>query len=78
MKHFSFFIPPGSKLMGINVMSNAWNDAIAFEAPDGSLILEIMNDSEGAKPLAVKIGNSIFKVLIPGKSYNTLAIKQPD
>ncbi len=70
-KHFSYFVRPGSKVIKT---SGSWDESIAFQNQDGSVILEILNDSDKARDFQIKIGNSMFKTVIPGKSFDTFTI----
>lgn len=72
MKHFSHFINPGAH----NLMtSNLNRDVIAFQNPDGEIVVVAANNDKKAKNIAVKIKNMSFSVKLEAMSFNTFIIE---
>jgi glucosylceramidase len=70
-KHFSALIEPGARVVEI---SGAHPDRIAFQNPDGSVVVELMNDGESTLPLHVRSGGRRYAVELAPKSFASLVI----
>jgi len=72
MKHFSHFVVPGAvriKTVGYN------SEALAFKNPDGSVIVNLMNDSFIDKFITVRFGKKMAQVNLPSGSINTIVFQ---
>lgn len=72
-KHFSHFIKPGAHLIGVST-AGIWEDAVAFQNPDGKVVLVLQNDTANEKPLKIKMGKTAVSVTLPAKSWSTLIL----
>lgn len=72
MKHLSHFVKPGARLITTN---GAFDNLLAFENPDKSIIVVLQNDSETIKKVSVKLGNSVITPELQPNSFSTLVIK---
>lgn len=72
MRHFSQFVKPGARLV---LTTGVWGDKIAFQNPDGSVVLVMGNSltsSFGVSlTLAGRTGNDTINVTLPAASINT-------
>ena len=71
LKHFSYFIKPGSvKLQSAGTFPNQ----LAFITPCGKIILVAMNAENQTRTLIVKAGNRSFTTVLPARSFNTFQL----
>jgi len=71
-KHFSFFVTPGSvKINSLGLFKNS----LAYITPQGNAVIIAANTDNSPKQLRVKIGDNLFSVILPAKSFNTFSIK---
>jgi glucosylceramidase len=70
MKHVSHFVKPGAHLLKTN---GEFNDLLAFQNPDKSIVLVIGSDED--KALNIKIGLKMLSPKIKAGSFNTFVIK---
>lgn len=70
-KHFSALVEPGAHRIETR---GAFADQIAFENPDGSVVLELMNDQKAAVQVDVEAGARRHRVELPAESFGTLVI----
>ena len=73
MKHFSHFIPSGSKL--IKSIEGDTENVIAFSLPDKSIILIVANFTDKDKNLKFKIENKEQNQFLQKMSVTTLQLK---
>ena len=73
MKHFSHFLPSGSKL--IKSIEGDTENIIAFSLPDNSLILIVANFTDKDKNLKFKIENKEQNQFLQKMSVTTLQLK---
>jgi glucosylceramidase len=73
MKHFSYYIRVGAIRVGITNADTSLR-AVAFKNPDGTVILEVQNKSNGAISPLIKVGAQAFTPALPASSVNTFAI----
>jgi glucosylceramidase len=67
-KHFSHFVPANS----VKLASDGnFDDAVAFQRPDGRVVLILANRQAIARRLEVKVGGKTFAVELPANSFNT-------
>jgi glucosylceramidase len=89
VKHFSNFVKPGarriettgnyseggSNLLSVNLGTKLTDgDMVAFQNPDVSIVLIVRNTSGTDKSVAIRLGSSKFKPVIPANSLNTFLI----
>ena len=67
-KHFSAFVLPGAHRIG---HSGSWNDAVAFQNPDGRLVLVVQNSSADPVKVAIDLGDSKITPILPPQSWST-------
>lgn len=75
-KHFSHFVKPGAKLIMTTAM---WGDKIAFQNPDGSIVLVMGNSDGQPHDVTIKLegraeGENTIKVTLPGRSISTFVV----
>ena len=70
-KHFSAEVDTGAKTL---TTTGTFSDEIAFENPDGRIILEICNS--GPKPIELKVraDGSCYSVAVPAESFVTAVL----
>jgi hypothetical protein len=77
MKHFSYYIAVGAvRVLFTNADTNLL--AVAFKNPDGTIILEVQNSSNGTVSPIIKVGTKVFTPALPASSVNTFHIGGPD
>ncbi len=74
-KHFSHFVKPGARLVGLRPY-DAWShsNAIAFQNPEGGIVLVLQNTTESEKPVKVKLEKKSVTVTLPPQSWSTLIL----
>jgi glucosylceramidase len=77
MTHFSKFIRPGSKRIGISIDSKDLLGTAA-QNPDGSIAIAILNQNENPISMQIKMGNYIENVTISAQAIQTINISKPD
>lgn len=70
-KHFSHYIAPGARR--IKTEGN-YGDKIAFQNPDGEIILIVKNSGSVDYPVAINIGGKKAKPTVPAHSISTFRI----
>lgn len=70
-KHFSRLIARGARLVD---SSSSWPDQIAFQNPDGSLVVELMNVTNASVSLQIDTGKLRRPATLPAHSFATLVI----
>jgi len=69
MKHFSHFVRPGAVRMGLK---GPWTgDALAFQNPDGELVVVVANPFRETRHLVLEIGGRSVSAQLEGESFNT-------
>ena len=76
LSHFSKFIRPGAKRIGIESSNNSLMTTAA-QNPDGSIAVVVFNDQTTKKTINLKLGNSSAKITIDGKAIQTIIINNP-
>ena len=77
MKHFSHYIVPGAVRIG-STSNNSSLNTVAFKNPDGSIILEVANNSNSAVSPVIKLYDKTITPSLPGKSANTFKMGGAD
>ena len=72
MKHFSHFIKPGA--FKLTIVGSRGNE-LAFQNPNGEIILIVNNDQEPSKEMRVKIAAKLFIINLRGHSFNSVIIR---
>jgi glucosylceramidase len=70
-RHFSGLVDVGAELIE---SSGPYADRIAFANPDGSIIVELLNDGAAPRELRVAVGSKGYAVKLPEKSFATLIV----
>ncbi len=70
-KHYSSLLAPGATLVE---STGSFADQIAFRNPDGSTVVELLNDGERPKVLTVTVGAEAYSVSLPATSFATLVV----
>jgi glucosylceramidase len=71
MKHFSHFIDKGAYRVQVSKMQE---DVLAFQNPDGKVIVVIYNDSDTDRTYKIKVGDKMVTPKLSSKSFNTITI----
>jgi glucosylceramidase len=71
MKHLSYFIQSGAQKLG---SSNDEADLLAFQNPNGILIILAANRSDSDEQPVVKIGEKVLHMPLPARSFNTFVL----
>ena len=70
-KHFSHFVPANS----VKLASDGnFDDAIAFQRPDGVVVLILANWQAVSRKLEAKVGNKTFAAVLLPNSFNTFCV----
>nr|UXE44270.1 hypothetical protein Hi04_10k_c1556_00026 [uncultured bacterium] len=73
-RHFSHYIAVGATRIGLTGSS----DALAFQNPDGSVVVQVYNKTSSAKTMVVGIGSalsqSLYQISVPAHGWDTLRI----
>ncbi|HET9957223.1 MAG TPA: glycoside hydrolase family 30 beta sandwich domain-containing protein [Polyangiaceae bacterium] len=70
-KHFSSLVRPGAQRIAT---LSSYADQIAFKNPDGTLIVELLNEGNSPIDLQVQAGQRRHLVQLPAQSFATLVI----
>jgi glucosylceramidase len=69
-RHFSQYVQPDATRIAVNGST----DAIAFENPDGSVIVEVYNKGEAVKQTTVGVGEAVYQFDVPSHGWATLRV----
>lgn len=72
MKHLTHFVQPGSK----RLLTQGWENALAFVNPDGTAVLLVYNPDDAEKDIKIRIKDQSFEGSLKPKSFNTFKITQ--
>jgi glucosylceramidase len=72
-KHFSGLVDVGAHVLETR---GAFADRIAFRNPDGTLVVELLNDTDAAKTLTVSANQRQHTLELPPQSFATLLIPE--
>lgn len=70
-RHFSGLVDRGARLLET---SGANPNRIAFQNPDGSIVVELMNDTLAATRVGVTAGSATYSVELPPESFASLLL----
>lgn len=70
LKHASHYVQPGALRLRL-----AYDNALAFANPDGSIIVITSNESQESKDLTLSIGKSSHTVTLAPMSFNTFVLE---
>jgi glucosylceramidase len=75
-KHFSGLVDIGARLIGVetNDSTNGGADVLAFVNPDGSVLVELLNELTTERSARVAVGASVFDVSLPPRSFATVVV----
>lgn len=68
--HFSRFIQPGAKRI-VCAASQEWIEATAFQNPDGSIVVVVMNRTDETCPFYLRFRETFAELDIPARSIQT-------
>ncbi len=71
-EHFSRYVPTGSRHVSTR---GSYRGAIAFRAPDGAIIVELLNESNGKRVIGGDIDGRCYSVELPPESFATLVVR---
>jgi glucosylceramidase len=71
MKHFSYFIRKGAHRVQLSKIND---NILAFENPDGQIVLVICNNTDKDRVMKIKIGDQMITPKISSQSFNTIAL----
>ena len=66
-RHFSQFVAPGAKVVGIS-----GGDAVAFKNADGSIVAVLYDSASAAKTMTVVVRGETLQFAIPGNGWATI------
>ena len=72
--HFSKFVERGARRIGCSSFSEKMK-AVAFKNPNGNVIVVVLNCTEKADEISLKIADDMAKVTMPAKSLATFIIE---
>ena len=72
-KHLSHYVKPGAKRIG-TLSFAGYENLLAFQNPDGRVVVIVQNDMTEAAPLHITVGQNTFRALLPADSFNTIVI----
>jgi glucosylceramidase len=70
-RHYSQYIAPGATRIGIS----GSNDALAFENPDGSVIVEVYNGGDSPWTTTVAVRGTNYQFDVPAHGWATLRVE---
>ncbi len=69
-RHYSQYIAPGATRIDVQ----GSNDAVAFENPDGSIVLELYNSDDAAWQTTASVGGRVHQFDVPAHGWATLRV----
>jgi glucosylceramidase len=73
MRHASAFVKPGARWLPTDSYFGFENQ-LAFENPDGRVVILIQNDMAEPQMVRMKVGDRQINVRLPADSFNTIAL----
>jgi glucosylceramidase len=73
--HLSKFVVPGAHRIDSNTFNSGGLEDVAFENPDGSIVLFVLNGATASQSFAVNWKNTYFNYSLPAQSVATLTWK---
>lgn len=71
-KHFSYYIKPRARRIRLD---GTYSNAIAFENPDGEIVILVKNDNTSAQEISMVFNNKTIQLTLKESSVNTIIIK---
>jgi glucosylceramidase len=71
MKHISHFVLPGAKLLET---TGAFNDLLAFENLDKSLVIIIQNEKPNERKVSLKLNDTFYEITLQADSFSTISV----
>jgi glucosylceramidase len=71
----SKFVVPGAHRIDSSTVSGGMIEDVAFQNPDDSIILLVLNSAAAAEPFSVSWHNSYFNYTLPAQSVATFTWK---
>ncbi len=72
LKHFSYYIRPGSRVIGMT--GNYAANVVAVKNPNGSLAAVAQNLNTGNQGIAIRFGTQMVTATMPGSSFSSFMI----
>jgi glucosylceramidase len=72
MRHFSKYVKQGAVMKGLK--GDFAGNALAFENPDGSVVLELLNPFDEAQDVTFNLKGTNYNFTVKPHSFNTLII----
>lgn len=72
MRHFSKYIKQGATMKGLK--GDFAGNALAFENPDGSVVLELLNPFDELQEVTFSVNGEDYSFNIHPHSFNTLVV----
>ena len=72
MRHFSKYIRPGAVMKGLK--GDFAGNALAFENPDGSIVLELLNPFDEDQEITFNLNEINYNFTVKPHSFNTLIL----
>lgn len=69
------FVVPGAYRIDSNTFANGGLEDVAFQNPDGSIVLCVLNAANASQTFAVSWNNTYFNYTLPAQSVATFAWK---
>ncbi len=71
-KHFSYYVEGGARRIKSR---GSYVDNIAFQNTDGTIIIEVKNDSNADTEVVIKVGDQVITPILPAHSINTFRLQ---
>lgn len=75
LAHLSKFVVPGAIRIDSNPSTSGGTEDVAFQNPDGSFVLFVLNAGSGSQPFAVNWNSAYFNYTLPAQSVATFTWK---
>ncbi len=69
-KHFTYYVSPGARYVEMGDRE----DVVAFSNPDGSLVIELQNQTDKPRDLSIDVAGGTLSLTLPANSWNTLVV----
>jgi glucosylceramidase len=75
LAHLSKYVTPGAQRINSNTFSSSGLEDVAFQNPDGKIILFVLNARSSPHPFSVSWKNTYFNYMLPAQSVATFTWK---
>jgi glucosylceramidase len=72
MHHYSALLARGARL---SASTGPHADRLAFVQPDGTVVVQLLNDTDGERRLRVEVDGRVHTVALPPQSFGTLLVQ---